>query len=126
MLALFRWHWQISRNRVTLDPQFVVTAPPIREKNQNLFGNSEFYGLSNDAKNNFYALPIFEEHDSEVKRGGGGGGGGLLASRKANANFFPRVLREIRLVPDLWALQRLFRYITDDRPQTTHEKLSTL
>ena len=51
----------------------------------------------------------------------GGGGGGVLAS----ANFFPAVLREIWLVPDLWALYSFFRYATDDHPQTTPEKLST-
>ena len=39
-----------------------------------------------------------------LRGGGGGGGGGVLASREASANFFPGVLREIWLVPDLWAL----------------------
>ena len=31
-----------------------------------------FYGLSNDVRNNFWALPIFEENDIEVGKGGGG------------------------------------------------------
>ena len=39
-----------------------------------------------------------------LKSGGGGGGGGGLASREASANFFPGLLSEIWLVPDLWAL----------------------
>ena len=50
---------------------------------------------------------------------------GVLASREASANFFPEVLREVQLVPDLWALYGLFKYLTDDHPQTTPEKLST-
>ena len=53
-----------------------------------------------------------------------GRGGGVLASGEANANFFPVVvLTEIWLVPDLWARYGLFRYATNDHPQTTPEKL---
>ena len=69
-----------------------------------------FCGLSNGAGNNFWALPIFEKHDIEVR------GGGVLTSCKANANFFPGLLKEIWLVPDLWALYGLFRYAPDDPP----------
>ena len=54
-----------------------------------------------------------------------GGGGEVLASGEASANFFPEVLREIYLLPDLWAFYGLFRYATDDHPQTTPEKLLT-
>ena len=50
--------------------------------------------------------------------GGGGGGGGGIALHEASANFFSGVLEKICLVPDLWAPYGLFRFATDDHPQT--------
>ena len=44
------------------------------------------------------------------------GGGGGLASREVSANFFPGVLTEIWLIPDLWALYGLLIYATNDHP----------
>ena len=65
----------------------VKLAPPTHEKKNPIWELWAIYGLSNSARNNFWALPIFEKNDIEV--------GGLLASREASANFFPEVLREI-------------------------------
>ena len=66
----------------------VKLAPPTHEKKSKpIWELWVIYGLSNGARNNFWALPIFEKNDIEV--------GGVLASREASANFFPEVLREI-------------------------------
>ena len=66
-----------------------------------------------------WALPTFEKHELEVRGGG-------LAWRAASVKVFPGVLRDIWLVPDLWALYGLLRYAINDHPQTTPEELLTL
>ena len=74
-------------------------------------------GSSTPQSESFIFNPVlWKLHDVEV--------GGVLASRKAN--FYSGVLKDIWLIPDLWALHGLFKYATDDHPQTSPEKLSTL
>ena len=63
-----------------------LARPTHEKKSKPIWELWAIYGLSNGARNNFWALPIFEKNDIEV---------GVLASREASANFFPKVLRKI-------------------------------
>ena len=102
----------------------VKMVPPSTKKNQNLFGNNGLFMGSRIAHEIICWLFPFSRH--MILKWGGGGGGGVLASPEDSATFFPRLLNQIWLVPDLWDLYGLFRYATNNHPQTTPEKLSTL
>ena len=78
-----------------------------------------FYGLSNGARNNFRALPIFEKQDIE---GGGGGGGGDCHNVEQASTSFPEYVK----IFSWYQIHGLFRDATNDHTQTSPQKLSTL
>ena len=89
---------------------------PHAEKNQNLFGHNGLFMGSRIAQEITFGLFSFSRN-MILKWGGPGG---------ARSTWSQCQLREILLVPDLWAVYGLFRYATDDHPQTAPEKLSIL
>ena len=64
--------------------EFGTTHP--RKNSKPIWELCAFYGLSNGAKNNFRALPIFEKKD--IERGGGGGRANFPWSQRRGRNIF--------------------------------------
>ena len=86
-----------------------------KKKKQNQFGNIGVFMICRMAQEIIFRFFPFSR--SMILRGGGGGGGGVLASCEASANFFPGVVREIWLVPDLWAF-----HICNRRPPLNYSR----